>query len=205
MHGRIHPNNKHSHASPCADGFFIRSLYWLGKRTAWHLSRRPETCRTYRAGRAFFSTLGDILLSLTSAGGDIDWAWILRRRLTRQRGDEPNDQQRAGHLLCIMARREKKYCRCWRRPPRPDEPIEGHARVDDDRRLGRRRPRGGAAAGLAHACASAGGDGAVVLLAPGVSAYPFNGAELERVRRQPPIRPMPPGLIAVRILPGQTP
>jgi len=41
--------------------------------------------------------------------------------------------------------------------------------------------------------------GAAVLLAPTVDAYPFDTAALESLRRQPPVRPMPPGLIAVRL------
>lgn len=40
--------------------------------------------------------------------------------------------------------------------------------------------------------------GAAVLLAPGIGAYPFRGREIRALTQLPPIRPMPPGLVAVR-------
>jgi uncharacterized membrane protein len=40
--------------------------------------------------------------------------------------------------------------------------------------------------------------GAAVLLAPGIDAYPLRAEDVERLSRRPPVRPMPPGLAAVR-------
>ena len=40
--------------------------------------------------------------------------------------------------------------------------------------------------------------GAAVLIAPAIGAYPFRTDDLDRLRRLPPIRPMPGGLVAIR-------